>query len=144
MKTGQQNISVWSHCLGCLSPPSLGLIFTSNDTMSGLLIGEYQCLRRAPPPVRTHMMAESSLEDKSTWLADIHGTSNDNQRWPWSPRRDREVQFKSMADSFSLPHKRKVDGQDNSVVENDCASMHMSVEESFVCEKTPWKRCLLV
>lgn len=104
-------------------------------------------LRVTPPPVTACMTAESSLEDKSTWLSDTDSTSNDILRWPWSPLSDREVQFKSLAESFSLPYNQRDDGNDNGVVErwvlNDHGDMtrenHLfdneASAETFACIK---------
>lgn len=87
-----------------------------------------------PPPVTACMTAESSLEDKSTWLSDIESTSNDILRWPWSPLSDREVQFKPLAESFSLPYNQRGDGNDNGVVERWVLNDHGDVcrGKSFV------------
>ena len=150
----QLNISLPSHGLVWLNPPclylSLPLMMPSQcysvEENIGILDRQWHhCVTL--PPVTTCMTVESSLEDKSTWFSDIDRTSNDILRWPRSPLSDREVQFKPLAESFSLPYNQRGDGNDNGVVEwwvlNDhksiCTENYLSQNEayakSFACIK---------
>lgn len=145
------NISLPSHCLAWLIPlslcPSLPLMMPSQcySAEENISVPDWQWhLCVTPPPVIACVTAESSLEDKSTWLSDIDSTSNDILRWPWSPPGDREVQFKPLAESFSLPYNQRGDGNDNDVVErwvpNDrgdiCRENHLSRNEASAKEFT--------
>lgn len=135
MQKKSKTTTIWSVCLlelnislpsslVWLSPPSLcpslplmmpSLCYSVEENISVPDLQRHLCV--TPAPVTACMTAESSLEDKSTWLSDIDSTSNDILRWPWSPLSDRKVQFKPLAESFSLPYNQRGDGNDNVVVE---------------------------
>lgn len=80
----QVNISLPFHGLVWLIPlclcPSLPLMMPSwfYTEQENISVRDWQWhLHVTPPPVTAYMTAESSLEDKSTWLSQIDSTSND-------------------------------------------------------------------